>query len=157
MTKQSLTNQLPNDDRVHLLLIQSNLGDCSTTLGYFLQTQENNVVSKCWVRIHTNKNRKKRTATFFSNYFKKCETEATLELIIHFAACWKGRFLFKLLLNEWLEEKKDSWREVQIADLLSDRNWHKSTVVSRFSGLGSSTSNGPLNRDSPLNGIIPNQ
>ena len=31
------------------------------------------------------------------------------------------------------------------------------TVVSRFSGLGPSTSKGPLNRDSPLNGIIPNQ
>ena len=30
------------------------------------------------------------------------------------------------------------------------------TVVSRFSGLGPSTSKGPLNRDSPLNGIIPN-
>ena len=31
------------------------------------------------------------------------------------------------------------------------------TVVSRFSGLRPSISKGPLNRDSPLNGIIPNQ
>ena len=30
-----------------------------------------------------------------------------------------------------------------------------STVVSRFSGLGPSPSKSPLNRDSPLNGIIP--